>query len=81
MFTFNFTAMLETLTPKKGNKYFEPLIKPYENYKLPSPGEIRKVIEKSSRCSKCHFVIFDNYWTPDIEKESLKLCPTCGHKL
>ena len=81
MFTFNLTSLL----PKK-LKHFEPLRtltrKEYESYKPPSANEIRKTIEKLSRCSHCHFLVFDNYWTnKEGEKSNLNLCSTCGHKI
>lgn len=50
-------------------------------YKLPTANEIRAQAEKLSSCPKCHFLIFDNYWTDEIENRSTRLCPTCGTKL
>lgn len=80
---FPFNLLLSKAKSKKINsKYFEPLFSSkYENYKPPKPSEIRKMTEKMSRCPKCHFLIFDNYWANDIENVSERLCPTCGERV
>ena len=72
MFTFNLFNVIEILMPKKAHE---------NEHKLLSPGEIRRQIEKLSRCPHCHFLIFDNYWSDEIENPNLKVCPTCGYKL
>ena len=78
MFTFNLSNVINLLNRKQAKqKHFEPLVD--TRYEPPSPGEIRQMINKLSRCSNCHFLIFDNYWSPDIEKSNIKACPTCGH--
>ena len=77
MFPFKLMTKLPEflgMSKKTNKKYFEP----NKNYEPPSPGEIRKCIEKSSRCPKCHFIVFDNYWASDIDKVNLKICSTCG---
>ncbi len=81
MFTFNLLSMLETLRPKSAqpNHVQDLLDVGYESYTPPPPGEIRKSIEKLSRCSNCHFIIFDNYWLDEIENVTLRVCPTCGY--
>ena len=79
---FLLKSLLETLKPKKNKlSFFEPLLTKYENNSFPSPGEIRQSIKNLSRCSHCHFLIFDNYWSSEISKSNVKLCPTCGHKM
>lgn len=79
MFTLNLINLLEIVIPKKTKqRYFEPLFD--TRYEPPSPGEIRKSLEKLSHCSNCHFLIFDNYWLHDIDR-NIKLCPTCGSKV
>lgn len=50
-------------------------------YEPQLPNEIRQKIQNMKRCSNCQFVIFDNYWTDEVENVSLKVCPTCGVKL
>ena len=83
MFPFNLLNVLTLVLPKKAKtKYFEPLSQSkHKHYIPPSPGEIRKMTERMSRCSKCHFLIFDNYWTSDVEGVSIKICSTCGNKI
>ncbi len=76
MFTFNLQNLL---FGKSSLKEFEPLTN--TDYIIPTPGEIRKTIKKLSRCSNCHFLIFDDYWTDEVEKSNVKMCPTCGHKI
>ena len=79
-FNFNLNTVFKTMNKAKQNKKnFEPLF--YINDEMPSPGEIRKTINNLSRCSNCHFLIFDNYWDNKVEKNNIKLCPTCGHKI
>ena len=81
MFTL-IANMLDAIAPKKSkSKYFEPLFENDHHHNSPSPGEIRQMVEKLSRCSHCHFLIFDNYWSNEIEQVREKLCSTCGHKL
>ena len=50
-------------------------------YEPPSPCVIRQAVEKLSRCSNCCFLIFDNYWSNEIEMIDIRVCPTCGHKI
>ena len=79
-FNNGLTGILEVLNPKKGpNKSFEPLFN--TKYEPPSPGAIRQSVEKLSRCSNCCFLIFDNYWSNEIEMIDVRVCPTCGHKI
>jgi predicted RNA-binding Zn-ribbon protein involved in translation (DUF1610 family) len=79
MFSFNLLNFYQK--PAK-SKHFEPLT--YEKYKtyIPqAPREIRKMIKSLSKCPNCNFLIFDNYWSDDIEKPVTKnVCPTCGNK-
>ncbi|MBI3591438.1 MAG: hypothetical protein HY094_08710 [Candidatus Melainabacteria bacterium] len=84
MFTFKFKNELTNVFDLRSKKqikpkYFEPLFD--TRYEPPSPGEIRQMVKKLSRCGNCHFLIFDNYWLDDVEKNNIKLCPTCGYKL
>ncbi len=80
MFTFNLVNLLEVIVPKKAKqRHFEPLFD--TRYEPPSPGEIRKSLEKLSHCSHCHFLIFDNYWSNEIDNKNTRLCPTCGNKI
>lgn len=83
MFTFNLTNIFETFNPKKLRpKFFKSTFEDdYKSSKLPSPGEIKQLINKLSRCSNCQFLIFDNYWTDDVKQPNIRLCPTCGYKL
>jgi len=61
---------------------YEPLtFEKYKNYIPQAPREIRKMIQTLSKCPNCNFLIFDNYWSDDIEKNEKKVCPTCGNKL
>ena len=64
---------------QKTSKKFDPIFN--SSYEPPSPGKIRHAIEKLSRCPNCCFLIFDNYWTNEIEHTQTKVCPTCGNKL
>ena len=66
---------------KKKNKKLRGIFFPWYSYKLPTPNEIRDQVEKMTSCPKCQFLIFENYWTDEIENRSNKLCPTCGYKL
>jgi len=61
---------------KLKTKLFDPL-----SYNVPSPKDIRKQIERMSHCPNCHFLVFENYWTDEVEEKNLRLCPTCGYKL
>lgn len=64
------------------SKNFEPLsIEKYKHYTPQAPREIRKMIKMLTRCPNCHFLIFDNYWSEDVQKNENKVCPTCGNKL
>ncbi len=79
---FLLKSLMETLKPKKNKStLFEPVLTKYENNTFPSPGKIRQSIKNLSRCSHCHFLIFDNYWSNEVEKSNIKLCPTCGNKV
>ena len=79
-FNNGLTGLLEVLNPNKGpSKNFEPIFD--TRYAPPSPGDIRQMVEKLSRCSNCHFLIFDNYFSSEVENKSTKLCPTCGHRI
>ena len=53
----------------------------FTNYKIPTPNEIRSEVQNLRACPKCQFLIFDNYWTDEIENKQNKVCPTCGEKL
>ncbi|MBI2995219.1 MAG: hypothetical protein HYY52_00710 [Candidatus Melainabacteria bacterium] len=64
--------MLTFLIPKKTKE---------KTYEPPHPNEIRKILKKMTHCPHCHFLIFDNYWSKDIENPNVKLCPTCGCKI
>ena len=74
MLTFSPPKFISQLVKK--NKKFS-----YKDYKVPSPTEIRESIQKMTSCPKCKFLIFDNYWTSEIETIEVRLCPTCGYKL
>lgn len=52
------------------------------SFKLATPKEIRERINTLSKCPKCHFVVFDNYWSDDTH-DSLKknICSTCGFEI
>ena len=80
MFPFNLPNLFGLLNKKTNkSKGFEPL---YDTrYEPPSPGEIRQVIKKLSRCSNCYFLIFDNYWSDELSHPETKICPTCGHNI
>ena len=79
---FLLKSLIETLKPKKSkSNFFEPLLTRYENDNFPSPGEIRQSIKNMSRCFHCHFLIFDNYWSNEVQKSNVKVCPTCGQKM
>jgi len=78
MFPFN---LLLSKANRMSSKNFEPLDMKNKDYRMPSPKEIKDITKRLTRCSKCHFLIFDNYWTDDIENVSIKLCPTCGMKI
>ena len=78
---FLLKSLLEALKPKNNkSNFFEPLLTKYENDSFPSPGEIRKSVKNMARCFHCHFLIFDNYWSHEVQKSNVKLCPTCGSK-
>lgn len=70
-----FSPLKLFLTTKKKKKSFP------QDYSVPSPTEIRASIKNMTSCPKCKFLIFDNYWSHDIENGSERLCPTCGCKL
>ena len=77
---FLFKSLIETLKPKKNkSNFFEPLLS--KHYNLPSPGEIKKSLKNMMRCTHCHFLIFDNYWSNEVQKSNMKVCSTCGNKL
>ena len=76
---FLFKALVETLKPKKSKSFFEPLLSISNHLQLPS--EIKQSIKNMSRCSHCHFLIFDNYWSNEVERSNIKVCPTCGSQL
>lgn len=79
MFTFNnLLSTLGVLNYKNNTKNSKLISDNY--YTPPSPGEIRESIKNLSRCPKCHFLIFDNYWADEIEASNLRPCPTCGYK-
>lgn len=79
---FPFNLLLEAVAKKNKSKHFEPLADyNFENYRPPSPGEIKKMLKTMTRCSNCHFLVFDNYFSGEVEKISSKVCPTCGHGL
>lgn len=80
MFTFNLLNILEITKFKKVKSKHRP---PFfdTRYEPPSPGEIRQTIEKLSRCPNCQFLIFDGYWSSEIEQLDVKVCPTCGIKM
>lgn len=75
MFPFNLTEVFEIINIKKAKKKFSGA----SNF-IETPNEIRESINKLSKCPKCHFLIFDNYWSPSLENHGLKICPTCGNK-
>ena len=76
---FLLKSLLETLKPKSKSNFFEPLLNRTDH--MPSPGEIRQSIKNMTRCFYCHFLIFDNYWSTEVAKSNVKVCPTCGHKM
>lgn len=79
MFAFNLLNVLGGLLPRTKDKNFEPVeLERYKSYIPHAPCEIRKMIQKMSRCPNCHFLVFDGYWTNDIEETKAKVCPTCG---
>ena len=79
---FLLKSLIEILKQNKSkSNFFEPLLTKYENNRFPSPGEIRQSVKNMSHCFHCHFLIFDNYWTNEVHKSNVKLCPTCGSKL
>lgn len=57
------------------------LITKYKKNILPTPNEIRKEISNMQICPRCQFIVFDNYFSDEIENISLKICPTCGYKI
>lgn len=69
MFNLNLLNILTTLIPK---------LKKQRQYEPATPGEIKKIIQNLNRCPNCHFIIFDNYWSDEIGRDNLKICPTCG---
>lgn len=73
---FPFSLLLKS----RKNKNFEPMFE-IKSFRPSTPGEIRKTIEKLSRCPKCQFIIFDNYWSDEIESKSMKVCSTCGERV
>ena len=76
MFPFNLLATKPNKS--KNDSFFKS--KSYK-YTPQGPKEIREMIKTMTKCGNCHFVVFDNYWANEIEKKSIKLCPTCGYKL
>ena len=48
--------------------------------KIESPAEIKKAIGNMERCSRCHFIVFDNYFKNEDEP-NIVICPTCGLEL
>lgn len=79
MFPF-LNNVIETFTPKKNkSNAFEPIL--IKNARLQTPNEIRKTIKNLLRCGSCHFLVFDNYWSNEIQQSNIKLCPTCGNKM
>lgn len=50
-------------------------------FDVPSPSQIKKEISNMQICPRCQFIIFDNYWTNEIENITLKVCSTCGYKI
>ena len=79
MFILNLSTLVSDLIQKKEKKNNS---KAFFNYKYQpaTPKEIKESIKNLSTCSNCHFLIFDNYWTKEINSLSQKLCPTCGCK-
>ncbi len=80
-FNNGLTNILDVLDFKKSKKGpdFEPLTD--TRYEPPSPGQIRKLVEKLDRCSNCYFLVFDNYWSNEVGIKTIKVCPTCGHRM
>ena len=71
---FPFNLLLEKYRQKKSlSDNFEPLFE--------SKIEIKKALKNITRCSHCQFLIFDNYWTGEIENRKMKVCTTCGWKI
>lgn len=52
-----------------------------KKFTIPTPNEIRNEISNMQICPRCQFIIFDNYWTDEVENVMLKVCPTCGYRL
>ncbi len=77
MFPFN----LLSLIPKKIKSQKPFSNQKYAGYLPEGPREIRDMVSKLDRCGNCHFVVFDNYWSHEVKKSEIKLCPTCGYKL
>ena len=78
---FLLKSLLETLKPKSKSNFFEPVLNRYENNNFPSPDQIRQSVKNMMRCTHCHFLIFDNYWSNEVQKSNIKVCSTCGNKL
>ena len=71
---FPFYLLLEKYRQKKPiSKNCEPLFE--------SELEVRETLKKLHHCPNCQFLIFDNYWTDELEKREIKVCPTCGWKI
>lgn len=79
MLTFSSPKMFPSILKKR--KKEKRFFLSEHQYQVQPVSEIREQISKLSSCPKCHFLIFDNYWTDDIENKTGKLCPTCGFKL
>ena len=58
----------------------KPSKKKYKTLQVQTPNEIRESINKMKRCIKCHFIIFENYWSCQTENQKI-VCPTCGVNL
>ena len=77
MFTFNLLNLMQKST--RLNE-LESILNTNES-NTPTPYEIKKSLQELNRCCKCHFIIFDDYWTDEIDRSYQKLCPTCGSNL
>ena len=71
--------MFSLLTKKQKFKSF--FTRDILSYEPPPPGEIKALIKDLSKCPHCHFLIFDNYWSAEIKKNTPQICPTCGNKI
>ena len=59
-----FNLILNEVIKNTKLKHFEPL----------------EIQSNQKHCPKCNFLIFDDYWTGEIENQSVKVCTTCGEK-